>query len=93
MEKHNASKAVEFETVESGDTISWTEDWDSGKRQFVADVVDIETKHYRAELTRPACDKAHLTLDVAKGQSELEMQGGTVDDDGNVSITFVYNVD
>jgi len=93
MEQNNASKQVEFENVEAGDTISWTENHDVGEKEFKADVVEIETKHYRAELTRPACDKAHLVLDVVKGQSELEQRGGTVDDNGNVSISMVYNVD
>ena len=93
MEAHNASNEVEFENVEAGDTIAWTEEWGSGEKQFSAEVVEIETEHYRAELTRPACDKAHLVLDVSEGQDELEDMGATVDDNGNHSISMVIKVE
>lgn len=88
---HPAADQIDFENIEAGDEISWSEEWGSGEKQFSAEVVEIETEHYRAELTRPACDKAHLVLDVSEGEDELEDMGATVDDNGNNSISVVYN--
>jgi len=87
MEAQTDDVGVDFEAVESGDTVSWTESWGGGDKQIEAIVIDVETEHFPAELTRPARDVHHVTLDVDTGAETLEAYGAAVED-GNHKITL-----
>ena len=87
MEAQPDDVDVDFEEVASGDTVSWTESWGGGDKQIEATVIDVETEHFPAELTRPARDVHHLRLDVDTGADTLEAYGAAVED-GHHKITL-----